>query len=457
MTTSQHAMTILVVDDDPTLNRLLCAQLKAGGYRTVGAQRWSEVEAALQKHEPAVALLDMKLPDAEGIEKLAQLTEFCPVIVLTAYGSIDQAVQAVKHGAFDYLTKPVNPDVLELAVRRCLANSSLRRNFELLKRQTTSTAARELVGESSAMTELRKMIDVVGPSGTTVLIVGESGVGKELVAAAVHKASDRAGSNFIAVNCATLQQNLFESELFGHERGAFTGADRRKEGLVEVGAGGTVFLDEIGEMSLAVQAKLLRVIETGHFRRVGGTKDLTANVRFVAATNRDLEAMCREGTFRSDLFYRLSAFILRVPPLRERLDDIPVLAEHFLGSREFSRGAPKHISPGVLDLMMSYNWPGNIRELRNIIERAALLSGTDTEIRVSHVGSLRRSGPLRDDYAFSFDHVPTLDEIAAVHFDRLLNTGNYNRAEIARLMGVSERQLYRMLGERATNAGKQGG
>ncbi len=456
MTNTQNAMTILVVDDDPTLNRLLCAQLKASGYKTVGAHRWSEVEAALQKYEPAVALLDMRLPDAEGIEKLAQLTEFCPVIVLTAYGSIDQAVFAVKNGAFDYLAKPVNPDVLELAIKRCLANTSLRRNFELLQRQSKSGTARELVGGSAPMAELRRMIGVVGPSGTTVLIIGESGVGKELVAAAVHKASERASGNFIAVNCSTLQQNLFESELFGHERGSFTGADRRKEGLVEVGAGGTVFLDEIGEMSLSVQAKLLRVIETGHFRRVGGTKDLTANVRFVAATNRDLETMCREGTFRADLYYRLSAFVLKVPPLRERLDDIPALAEHFLRSREFARGARKHMSAAALDALLSYHWPGNIRELRNIVERAALLSGAESEIRVGHIGSLRRSGPVRDDYVISFDHVPTLDEISTIHLDRLLSAGRYSRAEIARLMGVSERQLYRMLGERSATAAKQG-
>jgi DNA-binding NtrC family response regulator len=439
------AETIIVIDDDATLNRMLAAQIKAAGHRPISALNWAEAEALLTQMEPSLALIDLKLPDADGVEKVAALSEICPVLVLTAYGTINQAVTAIKNGAQDFLTKPVNPDALDLVIRRTLTASSMRRDYEYFRRQAVSSAGKALVGKSSAMVALRRWISIVAPSDTTVLILGESGVGKELIASAVHQASGRSGANFVAIDCSTLQANLFESELFGHERGAFTGADRRKEGLIEVGAGGTVFLDEIGEMTPPLQAKLLRVIETGRFRRLGGTKDLVANVRFVAATNRDLEAMCREGSFREDLYYRLSAFVLKAPPLRERLDDIPLLAEHFLQTRDFARHAHKRWSPAALDALTAYNWPGNVRELRNIVERAALVSGADDDIRVGHIGPLRRQAKAPSKYEFSFDAPPTLDQIGQVYLDKLLAEGDRSRADIARILGVSERQIYRML------------
>ncbi len=439
---------VLVIDDDGTLNRFISSHLKTAGYEVVSAQRWSDVEALLTGFEPELAILDLKLPDADGLAKLPGLSELCPVIVLTAFGTIDHAVQAIKRGASDFLTKPVNPDALDLAIQRGLSASSMRRQYEYYKRQAVSSLDKTLIGRSVAMAKLRKMIEVVGPSETTVLILGESGVGKELVAAAVHQASPRAGAAFVAIDCATLQQNLFESELFGHERGAFTGADRRKEGLIEVGAGGTVFLDEIGEMSGALQAKLLRVLETGRYRRLGGTKDLVSNVRFVAATNRDLEAMCRRGEFRQDLYYRLSAFVLTVPPLRDRLDDVPLLAEHFLTTRDFARHAHKRWAPAALDALIRYAWPGNVRELRNVVERAALVSAGQDEIRVAHVGDLRSDMPAKRDYSFSFDHAPTLDEISEIYLDRLLSEKGRSRGDIARTLGISERNLYRMINAR---------
>ncbi|MBL8574226.1 MAG: sigma-54-dependent Fis family transcriptional regulator [Hyphomicrobiaceae bacterium] len=437
--------TILVIDDDVTLNRLMCMQLKGAGYHAVGVHRWSEARDQLAKIEPALALLDMKLPDAHGLDCLVELAENCSVMVLTAYGSIDQAVQAVKVGAFDYLTKPINPDALEISVKRALAANSLKREYEYLKRRLETGVASTIVGQSSAMAALRRMIGVVGPSDTTVLVLGESGVGKELVARAVHQASPRASGNYVAIDCSTLQANLFESELFGHERGAFTGADRRKEGLIEVGAGGTVFLDEIGEMSLPLQAKLLRVLETGQFRRVGGTRDLTGDVRFVAATNRNLEAMCQKGTFREDLYYRLAAFELKVAPLRERAEDIPALAEHFLQSRDFARNARKHWTPAALETLMRYDWPGNVRELRNIVERAALVSGGEAEIRPGHLGPLNRKARSTSGYSFNFDKPPTMDEFREVYLARLLQEQQGNRAQVAEIMGVSERSLYRMI------------
>lgn len=439
--------TILIVEDDSTLNRLLISQLTACGYKVIGASCWHEAQEILAGVEPSLVLLDINLPDASGLEKIAELSEICPVIILTAYGSIDQAVAAIKRGGADYLTKPVSPDALELAIRRSLAARSMRRDYEYFRRQADSVAGKSLVGKSAAMAEVRRTIGLVGPSDTTVLILGESGVGKELVAAAVHQASHRANSNFIAIDCATLQSTLFESELFGHERGAFTGADRRKEGLIEVAAGGTVFLDEIGEVPLSMQAKLLRVLEAGRFRRVGGTKDIAANVRFVTATNRNLEDMCRLGTFREDLYYRLSAFVLKVPPLRERLDDLPLLAEHLLQTRDFVRHAHKRWSPSALDALMAYDWPGNIRELRNIVERAALISGSDNEIRASHIGPLRRQLHLHAKYAFNFDSPPKLDDIAAIYLKKLIGEGGRSRVEIARTLGISERKLYRMLNE----------
>lgn len=456
MSTSSTPKTILVIDDDVILNRLLCSHLKKEGYQAVSAHTWSEAEQQLAKIEPALTLLDSKLPDADGLDKVAELSEHCPVLVLTAFGSIDQAVTAIKNGAADYLSKPVNPDTFFLVIKRTLATSSMRREYEYFKQQAAlSEAGRDLLGISPAIEELRQTISILGESDATVLVLGESGVGKELVAAAVHRASQRATAKFVAVDCSTLQENLVESELFGHEKGAFTSADRRKEGLIEIGNGGTIFLDEIGEMSLALQAKFLRVLETGQFRRVGGTKNISCDIRFIAATNRNLQQMCREGKFREDLYYRLSAFVINVPPLRERMDDVPVLAEHFLHARDFGKGAHKHLSPGALSALMKYNWPGNIRELRNVIERAALVSGRDDDIKAMHVGRLERQ-PMKGEYTFSFDYPPQLDEIAGAYLDRLLRDGNMSRSEIARTMGISERSLYRMLNERdGTSPGKK--
>lgn len=440
-----NTATVLVIDDDATLNKMLCAHLKASGYNAVSAQSWHDAEALLAVVEPSVVLLDMKLPDVNGIEKLQELSDTAPVLVLTAFGSINQAVLAMKHGAADYLTKPVNPDVLDLAVSRTVKISQLQRNYEYFRRQALSELAKTLVGTSAPMTQLRKLIGIVGPADTTVLVIGESGVGKELVAASVHQASRRASANFVAIDCSTLQQNLFESELFGYERGAFTGAERRKEGLIEVAGGGTVFLDEIGELSLSQQAKLLRVLETGRFRRVGGTKDLAANVRFIAATNRDLEKMCNEGLFREDLYYRLSAFVIKVPPLRERDGDVALLAEHFLRTRDIARHPQKRWSPAALDALVAYSWPGNVRELRNVVERAALVSGNDDEIRVAHCGQLGRSTRTKGDFTFSFDHAPTLEQIADAYLAKLLEEKNITREKIAKTLGVSERNVYRML------------
>ncbi len=445
--------SLLVIDDDATLNRLVNAHLSRCGYAVASAGTWAAGEQMLSRMEPDLTLLDMRLPDAEGIEKLPAIAEISPVIMLTAFGSIDLAVRAIKLGAVDFLTKPINPDVLEIAVGRALSTRLMRRGYEYYREKANSSLSSILVGRSAPMAKLRRMIGIVGPSDTTVLILGESGVGKELVAAAVHQASERASKPFVAVDCATLQENLFESALFGHERGAFTGADRRKEGLIEVAEGGTVFLDEIGEMSGPLQAKLLRVLETGKFRRLGGVRDLTANVRFVAATNRNLDAMRSEGTFREDLYYRLSAFVLPIPPLRERPEDVPLLAEHFLARRDFNRQEAKRWSAAALDMISGYHWPGNVRELRNLVERATLVAGHAAEIRPGHITGLALGGSARKEYRFSFDHLPTIEGLTELYVDQLSADPSLSRADIARILGISERSLYRMLGSRRAVGG----
>lgn len=312
-----NAKRILVVEDDVALNRLLMDHLKRHGHLPLTARSLAEADTVLQSSSPALVLLDMRLPDSSGMEAISHFRDVCPVVVLTAYGSVEQAVQAVQAGAADYIIKPVSSARLELAVKRALETASLRRKLEFLETKTAVTGMNRMVGESEAFRRVKELIQLVSDADTTVLIQGESGVGKELVAESIHQQSQRHAQQLVTIDCATLQENLLESELFGHERGAFTGADRRKDGLIEVADGGTVFLDEIGEIGGAIQAKLLRVLETSRFRRLGGTRDITVNVRFITATNRDLKTLADKGSFRSDLYYRLSPFVITVPPLRE--------------------------------------------------------------------------------------------------------------------------------------------
>lgn len=435
---------ILLIEDDRTLNRLMTDQLNRLGFEARGVYTRDEALSSIREFVPAAAILDMRLPDSDGMTFLPELSEHCPVVILTAYGSIGQAVDAVKCGASEYLIKPASPQGLELAVNRAIDNAALKKSAEYWQSKAEQVSRLGMVGESASINRVRDMIDLVAKADTTVLIEGESGVGKELVAQSIHQSSERAAAHFVPIDCTTLQETLFESELFGHERGAFTSADRRKEGLIEVAEGGTVFLDEIGEISPSIQAKLLRVLETGKFRRVGGTHDLTANVRFVAATNRDLRAMAGTGKFRIDLFYRLSAFVIDVPPLRDRKADIALLAEHFLETRKFSRNIRKTFSLSALKALSRYNWPGNIRELRNVVERAFLVSGNSPKILPDHI-SLPDLGLSAGKIEFAFDHEPTLDELRDVYIARLLDQYDGNRMKVAKALGISERNLYRIV------------
>jgi DNA-binding NtrC family response regulator len=443
------AKPILLIEDDATLNRLIKTQLGRAGYDVRGVLRASDALRFITEEEPALILLDIRLPDRDGLELLQELRQICPVILLTAHGAIHQAVAALKLGAHDYLTKPIRPEELEVAIERALDHAQLKRSGDFLKDRLQSLTTATMVGASKVFNEVRRQIGLFGPTDATILILGESGVGKELVARAIHDSSMRSDESYVAVDCSTLHENLFESELFGHERGSFTGADRRKLGLVEVADGGTVFLDEIGELSLALQAKLLRVLESGTFRRVGGVTDLKANVRFIAATNRDLVAMGGDGKFRMDLYYRLSRFVLTVPPLRDRGDDAAEIARHFVRTRNFHRSVDKTLNDEAVAAIRAYRWPGNVRELKNVVERAVLLSGAEPEIGAIDLGlRAEHGGRSEASIGFNFDHLPTMEELQTRYVEMLLDRGTFSRAKIADSLGISERTVYRILQSR---------
>ncbi len=432
--------SVLVIDDDRVFNALLAKNLERMDLDVKGAGNWRDAEKLLAQHEPDLILLDFRLPDADCESLLPKLSEQCPVIVLTGFGSIRNAVSMIQLGAAEYLTKPVDLAELELTVRRVLENAALRQTLQHYRKQISQRSG-SLVGDSKPMQDVYGLIDAVAPTDVTVLIQGESGTGKEMIARAVHERSARAEGPLVTVDSCGLQEQLFESELFGHERGAFTGADQQKKGLIEEAVDGTLFLDEIGEIPPAIQAKLLRVIETGTFRRLGGTKTLRANVRFIVATNRNLLEMSKDGSFRSDLYYRLSSFIIVLPPLRDRRQDIPVLAQHFLDS--FRKTVRKELSPEAVRRLLAYDWPGNVRELRNVIERGFILSRASNRILPEHLAFIE--GPEKGGTTLHFDHEPTLDEIERDYFMRLLEKYGGNRQRAAAALGISERHAYRLI------------
>jgi DNA-binding NtrC family response regulator len=423
-------------------------QLEEMGHEASGTDSLAGARGYLRKHEPDLIISDMRLPDGDCLGALADLGETHPVIVLTAYGTVKNAVEAIRAGAADYLAKPVSPEELALTVERVLETEALKADHQFCKARLEAKVGAHsfMIGQSLALERVKEMIEAVAHSDMTVLVLGESGSGKELVARAIHEQSPRAKRNFVAVDCCTLQESLFESELFGHEKGAFTGADRKKQGLIEGAAGGTLFLDEIGEIPPAIQAKLLRVLETGKFRRVGGTRDLTADVRIVAATNRDLKAMSEKGEFRADLYYRLEAFTIYTPPLRERREDIPFLVEHFIRNHDFSMRIKKNVTRESMRKLIAYDWPGNVRELKNVVERAIILSRNSRTIRDQHLtfGACKQEGN-----AFQLDlpagSEPTLEELEASYLRMLLEKHAGHRATVARIMGISERQVYRLI------------
>jgi DNA-binding NtrC family response regulator len=439
------AKRILLVEDDRVLSRLITQQLHGLGHDVTQASGWREADEYLVANEPHLIITDVKLPDGDSLERLPAFVAAQPVIVLTAFGSVRNAVAAMKAGAYEYLLKPVSPEELTLVVNRALEDAALRSDHQFCAKRLKARegCASFMIGVSAPLMRVKETIAAVAGSDITVLIQGESGAGKELVARALHEQSGRSARNFVAMDCCTLQEKLFESELFGHERGAFTGADKQKRGLIEGAEGGTLFLDEIGEIEPAIQAKLLRVLETGTFRRLGGTRDLQANVRIVAATNRDLAAMGKAGTFRADLYYRLSAFVIDTPPLRERRDDIPYLVAHFVQHHNFSRRINKRVSNEAIRRLVSYDWPGNVRELRNVIERAIILSRDTNTIRPEHLAFGASASTAR--VTVSFDRDPTLEELQAEYLKMQLRKFSGHRAKVAEVLNVSERNVYRLI------------
>ncbi len=433
--------TVLIIDDDTTFNGLLRRQIESMGFAAIGTGSWAEAQKRLGEIEPDAVILDFKLPDTTAAQILPEIRNQYPVIVLTGYGSIPNAVSAIREGAADFLTKPVNVDELELTVRRVLETAELRESNRFYRTQLASHRPGPLVYDSAIMRDVQMLIHAVGPTDTTVLILGESGTGKEMVAQAIHEFSPRSNRELVAIDGSGLQENLFESELFGHERGAFTGADRLKRGLIEEAGGSTLFLDEIGDIGPAIQAKLLRVMETNTFRRLGGNKTLTTDARFVAATNRDIAAMSKLGTFRGDLYFRLSRFVISVPPLRERREDIEPLARHFLAM--LTRTVPMTLANDALRLLVSYDWPGNVRELRNAVERAIILARPGSQVKAEHLSFIPRG--QNGEIVLRFAQEPTLELIERDYLRMVMSKYGGNRQKTAAVLGISERHVYRLI------------
>jgi DNA-binding NtrC family response regulator len=432
---------ILVADDDVVARDLLVEELQKEGYRVESALNGREAIDWGRRGHFDLVLTDIRMGDVSGLDVMQAFRQMSPdtcIVLLTAFGSMEGAIEAIKQGAYDYLAKPFKKEEIKLVVRRSLDHARLvRENAQLRERQEFSP----LVGNSTAMLEVYKLVAKVSGGKSTVLLEGESGTGKELIARAIHANSPRRDRAFVPVNCAALPDTLLESEMFGHEKGAFTGAVGVKQGLFEAAHEGTLFLDEIGEMGPALQVKLLRVIQEQEVRRVGGTVPLKVDVRIIAATNKDLEKLVKESRFREDLYYRLNVVRIVLPPLRERKEDIPMLAYHCLqkigaGSRRVIHG----FVPDTIELLQRYHWPGNVRELENVIERAVslahgpLLLPTDLPDTIRHAPST----PTDD------NELLTLDELEKRYLQKVLRETGGNKVKAARILGIDRRTLYRM-------------
>ena len=440
---------ILVVDDEKNTREGLVRALR-DEYAVAEAENGQRALEWLETHAADVVLSDLRMPGLDGLGLLSRLLGREPkpiVILLTAYGSVETAVEAMKRGAYDFLAKPVNLDRLDLLLRRALAERRLGDENQRLKAQLDSKYGFEnIIGASPAMQEVFETIRQAAPTRATVLIQGESGTGKELVARALHQCSPRRDGPFVPVHCAALAPTLLESELFGHEKGAFTGAVERRRGRFELADGGTLFLDEIGEIDAALQVKILRVLEERQFERVGGSETIRVDVRLVAATNRDLRARVAEGTFREDLFYRLYVVNLTLPPLRERDGDVVLLAQHYLQTLAAENGKkPFAISPEAMDVLQAYPWPGNVRELRNVIERMVVL-GTGPRLTAADLPAAVRDGGAGG-LAIASRAGRVLRDAERQLITEALRRHKNNRTQAAQDLGISRRTLHRKLNE----------
>ena len=450
---------ILIVDDEPHTRRVLALNLQQDGHEVSECAGVQPARKVLIANDFDVVLTDQKMPDGDGLQVLAAAIEADPaisVVIITAFATVDLAVESMRQGAFDFITKPFQPEVVRAAVTRACERTRLQRENVLLKDTVVRLEGTpEIYGSSGAMQSVRDLIARVAPTDATVLITGETGTGKELVARAIHKNSPRALKPFVAVNCAAFTETLLESELFGHEKGAFTGADRSRQGLFEAAHQGTLFLDEVAEMSPAAQAKLLRVVTDGQVLRVGSTQPRKVNVRLLAATHRDLPQRVRDGLFRQDLYYRLAVVPIAIPPLRERRDDIAALSELFVRQVSIDLKLPRrHLMPQALDRLRSYDFPGNVRELRNLIERASILSAS-TELNADSFPVALDSGPqlesggsARAKSTSLFDVLPEVNDLRDFLAEaektlilRTLKSTNGAQAEAARRLGISRSDL----------------
>ncbi|HEU4333298.1 MAG TPA: sigma-54 dependent transcriptional regulator [Candidatus Eisenbacteria bacterium] len=438
---------VLMVDDEASFRQIVGRELRRAGYHVEEAGRVDEARRVLAQQSFHVVLLDVRLPDGSGLDLLQDIKQSLPatqVVILTAFGTVQEAIRAMKEGAFDFLAKPCKLGEIEAVIEKALEVQSLERGHAVLQRDLERVQPSErIVGQTPAIREVLRLIERVAETDSTVLIRGESGVGKELVARALHRQSRRARQPFVVVDCASLHENLLQSELFGHEKGAYTGAVRLKHGLFEVADRGTIFLDEIGEVTPPLQVKLLRVLETGVFRRVGGTADVRVDVRVIAATNRALENMMQSGAFREDLYYRLNVFTVPIPPLRERREDIPLLVAHFIRNSAIVPKRNVDVSPEAMEVLVRYPWPGNARELANVIERALILSEGSRLLPENLPIGIRRSSP--DAAVTNGGRRPTLEEAERRYILQVLDECGGHRQKAATILGISERNLYRKL------------
>ncbi|GAB3963833.1 sigma-54 dependent transcriptional regulator [Spirosoma terrae] len=440
--------TILLIDDEPKLRQLLARILTLEDYQVLEADDARSGLRTLERTEVQLVISDVKLPDGNGIDLTAQVKKLQPateVIVLTAYGTIADGVKAIKNGAFDYITKGDDNDKIIPLVSRAIEKAELQFRIKRLEEQVQQKYGFEkIIGQSKAIQQAIDLARRVAVTDTTVLLTGETGTGKEVFAQAIHQASPRRTGSFVAVNCSALGKEILESELFGHRAGAFTGATRDKKGLFEEANKGTIFLDEIGEMALDLQAKLLRVLETHEFMRVGDTRPTKTDVRVVAATNRDLKHDAEAGLFRSDLYYRLSVFSIELPALRDRRDDIPALAQA-LTLQEAAKVGKRNMtmSPAFVDALTRYSWKGNIRELKNVIERAVILSDGQTLLPDYLPLDVQSPAGATSPTTFAYD----LATIEKNHIEQVLRHTEGNKTEAARLLGIGLSTLYRKLDE----------
>lgn len=451
---------ILIADDDRAFRLATRTLLEDSGYTVAQAASGEEALTLLAGDPPDLLLSDMVMGEMSGLALLQQVRERrpgLPVIMVTGFGSIPTAVEAIRRGAADYLTKPVNNDELLLKVERVLEAGRKDRELAALREDVRRVfSIGGIVSRSGRMQEVIRLIRQVADTDVTVLIQGESGTGKELVARALHVHSARSGGPFVAVNCTALPEQLLESELFGHEKGAFTGALRQRAGRFEEAAGGTLFLDEIGDMSPSMQTRLLRVLQDKSFERVGGNATLRVDTRVVAATNRNLELMMRSGDFREDLYFRLNVFPIHLPPLRERMEDVPLLAEHFLERHgAMVGGRVKHIAPAVIHDMLAYHWRGNVRELENLVRRAMIKADGDTITAIETGGAEPSAVPPPAEPPPGLD-TPYRDYMGAVVRDaeekyllRMLRSHKGNVNTVAKLMDVDRKTVYRKMAEYA--------